>query len=664
MDASMVPELYTHDEDSFMSDPRFPGPIGFLETALALAQRDGTLPVELLEQVKKVVAKTNSMNQRDIQARQVLGDIRSKCEFVCVDSLQYSQISVWFRVKSDKSLLYRPFRENLALPFISAICEKRGYLGWKDKAKAIYDTLKISSMRHEDVVPKDIIRVSNKYYWDTDNAMLTNNTEKPCFRELFDSSGQSSVSVDINDVKFEPYEINIITRYIEANKGIIPTATPSAQDLAPVREDFDSDDDFEILAPLAASTLPNKVTQALAPFATWATVGDNVSIDTMNDILKVFCVPFLNTPPKWYVYYIGDTRNGKSSCIKCQRVLMGLNNTSGFAMPDIFDPHNTNHILTTMLNAADEDFDFPEKEMQRGLANFKKAVTHDEIDLPNFYSQDSTTLTPKFMSIFSRNSLPNFGEGDGAQAIVKRMRAIFFRNDLSKFDNNGHDFEKETYNARYYSMLLPVILGYARYYNNKLLDLSDTCKSNSDSVEAIADPATHFFNELCYWFDYAGKSEFIIDQAKIFFKERGIKYSGETLTAINNKLGQCEVGRLRSFLGIKKERERCRLLPNKKKRNRIKILCPDAILAAWNNGTFEQWRQDLSKKSNSMTPQQFADMDIPSIFTILRDWEDDGLNPVAMQEALIKKEKMIEDADIDDKGNLVSSKGEIINGLL
>lgn len=639
------------------------GPIGFMEYGLMMAQRAGTVPVEVLEGMKRACARVQASPAREVQMRQVIADIRRACEFVCVDSLQFSQIAVWFRLKSSPSMAFKPFRENLALPFIMEAYEKRGYNGSKDKAKTTYDTLKIGQMIHNEVLPQDIIRVSDRYYFNKEDASINEFPDKPCFRELFDSSGQSSVSVDISDVRFEYYEVNILYRYLVEHKGVFTTATPSPQDLAPQREDFDSDDDYEVYAPLAASTLPNKVAQALAPFAVWATKEDRVSVDTMNDILKVYSVPFLNTPPKWYVYYIGDTRNGKSSCIKCQRVLMGLNNTSGFAMPDMFDPHNTNHILTTMLNAADEDYDFPERDMHRGLANFKKAVTHDEIDLPNFYSQDSTTLTPRFMSIFSRNSLPNFGDGDGAQAVNKRMRAIFFRNDLSKYDSNGHDFEKETYTAKYYSSLIPVILAYARYYNDKKIDMSETCRSDSDNVEAITDPATYFFNELCYWFDYAGKVEFIVDQAKLFFKENGIKYTGETLTAISNKLGQCSRSKIKiSHDGDK--RENVRSLPNKKKRKRIKVLSPNAVLNAFDNMSFEQWRSSFNKRAERMDLQSFVDASVPSVFSILRDFEYDGLDPVVMQASMEKKEAAIANAEINDKGDLVDKDGNILNGLL
>lgn len=657
--------------------PQSLGPLGELSALVERynVQAQSPLPLGLEEQIEKLLRKATAMSKHELQVSQVVADMKNLCDFVYVDSLSYSQMPIWFRVKPSANravsqlslpMSYKPFTEYLAYPFVHQLFERRDFAGLRDSVVSACDTLKTTNMMHVLDVPKDIIRVSNKYYWDTEYAELTqaqheSGAEKLCFRELFDSSGQASISVDINAVRFEPYEINILRRFLEGHDGAFPAPDKiTPQDLAPVIEDFEDEDDYEILAPLAASTLPNKVARALAPFWTWA----NQDVDTMNDLLKVFAVPFLKTPPKWYVYYIGDTRNGKSSCIKCQRVLMGLNNTSGFAMPALFDPHNTNHVLTTMLNAADEDYDFAPSDMQQGLANFKKAVTHDELELPNFYSQSSTTLTPKFLSIFSRNSLPNFGEGDGAQAIIKRMRAIFFKNDLSKFDSNGHDFEKETYTAEYYSALIPVILATAQFYNGRMFDLSATCKTNSGAVESVADPATHYFNELCYWFDYVGKTDFVIDQAKLFFKDNGIKYTGDTLTAINNKLAQCSQSRIKSYLGMNTKQERCRELPNKSRRKRIKMFGPDAILAPLDNQTFEQWRQRLSSKSNSMTAQQFADMPVPSVFSIMRDLEFDGVNPVAMQEALVKKEAKIAKADIDDKGNLISPTGEVLNGLL
>lgn len=620
------------------------GELATLETIRTLAKEGKIdLPVQTQSEIDKTIARLTRKKPTDVQTEQVIKDLKEQCEFCDIASLQNSpQMSVWFKQKNTQAP-FKPFKERPALSLITHILEKRGFGLSAQKSKNIYDTLKLTQMPHLEVVPSNIIRVSPKYYWDTETATLVddesfshmNFDELPlpsqrCFRELFDSSGQVDISISIDDIRLEPWEVSIIRRYLADNDGLFASHAPTPQDLAPIQEDFDNETDYLALRDYAAATLPNKVSQALAPFWTWA----NEDLDTMNDLLKVFATPFIKTPPKWFVYYIGDTRNGKSSCIKCQRVLMGLNNTSGFAMPALFDPHNAYHVLTTMLNAADEDYDFAPKDLQQGLANFKKAATHDEIDLPNFYSQSSTTLTPKFLSIFSRNSLPDFGEGDGAQAVNKRMRAIFFRNDLSKFDNNGHDFEKETYTANYYSALLPVVLATAQHYNNAVLDMSLTCRSNSNAVESVTDPAGFFFNELCYWFDNIYKNEFVIDQAKLFFKENGIKYSGETLTAINNKLAQCEKSRIRPYPGAESKRPCCTVLPNRLKRQRLKVLAPDAYLVPFDNKQYDMWRRAQNEKLRTMDAQDAFNYEVHSVFYQLRELEDSMLNPATMQEHL------------------------------
>ena len=619
----------------------------FLEAALTAAKAgEIDLPRTLQDDIYKVLTSTKTKRPQERQTEEIISDLFKECDFRYIEALQYSpQMNVWFRHKNSDAP-FKPFKENKALALITALLERKEYGISAQKAKGIYDTLKIKAMPHLEVVPSNIIKVSNQYYWDTEKARLVQdsymNDVQPsthCFRELFDSSGQSEISVDINKIRFEPWAINIIRRYLEANNGLFTSATPTPQELAPLPEDFSCEADYESLRDFASAALPNEVAQALAPFYTWA----NQDLDTMNDLLKVFTTPFLRTPPKWFVYYIGDTRNGKSSCIKCQRILLGLNNTSGFAMPALFDPHNAYHVLTTMLNAADEDYDFAPKDMQQGLANFKKAATHDEIELPNFYSQSSTTLTPKFLSIFSRNSLPDFGDGDGAQAVNKRMRAIFFRNDLSKFDNNGHDFEKETYTPAYYSSLLPLLFAEAQYYNDTFFEMSKTCQQNSGAVESVTDPAGYFFNELCYWFDYAFKTEFVIDQAKLFFKENGIKYTGETLTAISRKLTQCEKVRLRPYLGATAKRPTCAYLPNKEHRKRIKVLAPDAKLKIYDGRDFDAWRRAENQKLQGMDAQQAFEYEVPSIFRLLREREDDMLDPVAMEKAFIEEQDQLWD---------------------
>ena len=619
----------------------------FLEAALTATKASQLdLPSSLRDAVERVLMSTKAKRPQERQTEEIISDLFKECDFRYIEALQHSpQMSVWFRQKNSTAP-FKPFKETKALALITALLERKEFGISAQKAKNIYDTLKMKGMPHLEVIPSNIIKVSDKYYWDTEEARLVQDSymndvqpSQRCFRELFDSSGQSDISVDIDNIRFEPWAISIIRRYLANNNGVFTSATPTPQELAPLPEDFSSEADYEALRDFASAILPNEVATALKPFYTWA----NQDLDTMNDLLKVFATPFLRTPPKWFVYYIGDTRNGKSSCIKCQRILLGLNNTSGFAMPALFDPHNAYHVMTTMLNAADEDYDFAPKDMQQGLANFKKAATHDEIELPNFYSQTSTTLTPKFLSIFSRNSLPDFGGGDGAQAVNKRMRAIFFRNDLSKYDNDGHDFEKETYTSAYYSTLLPILFAEAQYYNDTFFEMSKTCQENSGAVESVTDPAGYFFNELCYWFDYAFKTEFVIDQAKLFFKENGIKYTGETLTAISRKLTQCEKVRIRPYLGATAKRPYCSYLPNKEHRKRIRVLAPDAKLKIFDGRDFDAWRRVENQKLQNMDAQQAYEYEVPSVFHLLREREDDMLDPVAMEEAFLKEQNQLWD---------------------
>ena len=635
------------DAKSILHNLERMGPMDAIRSLIKLHESGAyEMTREHYDECVRIMAETTRHTKQERQIEQIIEALFKDFDFIYIEALQYSpQMSVWFRQKTlDKP--YKPFSESTALGVITHYLRKNGFGVSAQKAKNIYDTLKIEKMPHLEVIQSNIIKVSNQYYWDTEEARLVQDSymndiqpSQRCFRELFDSSGQSDISIDINKIRFEPWAISILRRYLTNNNGVFTSATPTPQELAPLPEDFSSEADYEALRDFASATLPNDVATALKPFYTWA----NQDLDTMNDLLKVFTTPFLRTPPKWFVYYIGDTRNGKSSCIKCQRILLGLNNTSGFAMPALFDPHNAYHVLTTMLNAADEDYDFAPRDLQQGLANFKKAATHDEIELPNFYSQSSTTLTPKFLSIFSRNSLPDFGDGDGAQAVNKRMRAIFFRNDLSKYDNNGHDFEKETYTANYYSALLPVLFAEAQYYNDTFFEMSKTCQENSGAVESVTDPAGYFFNELCYWFEYAFKTEFVIDQAKLFFKENGIKYTGETLTAISRKLTQCEKVRIRPYLGATSKRPLSSYLPNKLHRKRIRVLAPDAKMKVFGGKDFDMWRRGESQKLQNMDAQQAYEYEIPSVFHLLRELEDDGLNPVTMEEAFLEEQKKLWD---------------------
>ena len=129
-------------------------------------------------------------------------------------------------------------------------------------------------------------------------------------------------------------------------------------------------------------------------------------------------------------------------------------------------------------------------------------------------------------------------------------------------------------------------------------------------------------------------------EAQNIFKENGIKYSGETLTAIGKKLAQCEKQRIQPYLGSTSKRPTCQYLPNKEKRTRIKVLAPDAVLDVFGKRNFDDWRKAKNQELQKLEGQQAYEYEIPSVFHLLRELEDDMLNPVTMQESILEQEDM------------------------
>ena len=601
------------------------------ESTLRQALNNGTIPIEMQDALEKTLRKLNIRSAVELRRGVILADFTREFDFIKVDALKHnSEMCVWFKPKD--STTYKPFTSTTALELIATMYRKHTLDCTEQEAQTIRGMIKIKEWPHVGHVDDSVIRVSSELYWDRTRGRLIRSMSEAydyeyagIFRELFDNVGCGNSSINefsIDQVHISPEEVTIISRYLAGNKGAFPKpddVTPLM--FMPIVEDFDSEAEFDALAPLMADTIARKVRKVLDVMWVWA---NNESVDTMNDILKVYTYPFLKELPKRFFIFDGDRRNGKSSCISLLETIIGFNNCSELPMKSLLDPHMANSLVNTWVNAAREDFDFNDSDMKEGIAFLKCVATHETVTIQNFYTQSDSKVVPRFLPIFSRNGTPDFGNVEGTSAIMTRMRAIRFKNDLSSEDNSGKNFEKETYTPEFCSTTLTMVLAMAQYFNvpEHEFDLSETSKTFGTKLEAITDPATFFLNELSKWFDYVGTVGFVTKQAEKFFNNQGYDWNGEVMRAIKAKLIKMDTAKV-EYPGHN-GRRRCIKLPlNKHRPNRLKMFAEDAIMVPLGNKTPEEYYKSLNHQLSNMDTQSAYDYKVPSIIEALQEFEDD-----------------------------------------
>jgi hypothetical protein len=346
-------------------------------------------------------------------------------------------------------------------------------------------------------------------YWDEEKAELTNFPDGVCMRELFDASSLDEIKLDIHEVS-SPYMKGMYKRtlqHLEKNNGNI---TP-----------------WELLGPKQQKKIGDELLSlesiSLAPFWVWA----NEDLDTFNDLLKATASIFMFHKPKGAFILIGRTRNGKSSYIKMLHTMLGRNNTSAVKLADLEDPHFVHDLTTTMLNAPDEDDEGKGAELKRSQSYFKSISAHEPIPLKLLFSSEPVKVSTQFMSFYPMNKLPEWS-GSGKEACMRRSLILMFNNDLSKFDNNGRNFEKETYTTEFCSELLGVVLAIAHYYRERPLEFSTTMQANRESVSEAIDSATTYLNLFVKYFSGYQVTP-LVEDYELWCVENGYQYNRKEL---------------------------------------------------------------------------------------------------------------------------------------
>ena len=364
-----------------------------------------------------------------------------------------------------------------------------------DKIKASINTLELGVEDEVESVNNDLIQISDDLYWNIKECKMSNIPEEFCMRELFDSRGTKELTVPLSEMSSAIIKqmFKKTTKHLEAHNGNI---------------DLDAGDEFF-----------SKDEFYLAPFWTWA----NEDPDTFNDLLKATATNFMYNKPKGAFVLIGLKRNGKSTYLKMLHVLFGRNNTSSVRLSDLNNHGLNGDLWTTMMNAPDEEDEGRGKDLLEAQGNFKSIAAHESLKLRRLYAQNGQWVNSDFMCFFPMNHFPEW-KGNGAAACMHRTLPLFFNNDLSKFDNTGKDFARETYTSYFFSYLLGVILAIASYYNETEIRFSDKMKHDQERVAEEVDNISLYLDRFKSWFNGYKSKKLVYEDYKLWCRERDLRW--------------------------------------------------------------------------------------------------------------------------------------------
>lgn len=361
--------------------------------------------------------------------------------------------------------------------------EAQKYLHIPTTATKINQTMETLKEMVEDEVnhiPTDILEIAPGFFWDTEKAALTSSPDRPCFVRLFDNTGfesPSTIDVDaseISDVILKGYYKNTL-RWLEIKNGDLPDEQEVEESLDETIKDV----------PIATNF----------PFIrTWACHNHAVYMD----ILKMIAAPFMKQKPMGSFILTGLRRNGKSTVVKLMHTLLGRANTSAVRLSELSDPHKNLTLATTLFNAPDEETEGKDLDPD-SVANFKTMASHEPLLLPVMYETKPQWVQTNFVSVSPMNTEPEW-KGNSASACIQRSLVIGFHADLSKFDNSGKDFAKETFTPEMFTELLGTVLAIAHYYSDKPLTFSDEMNDYRNQLAEQGDSRIEYADLFNKWF--------------------------------------------------------------------------------------------------------------------------------------------------------------------
>lgn len=370
------------------------------------------------------------------------------------------------------------------------------------KIKETMDTLRESVEEEVDHIDQGIVELCPGFYWDTDKSDFTEAPEKPCFVRLFDNTGFDSPSIininpsALNSTLIKQYYKQTM-RWLEIKEGDLPDSEEvkdaEEDDIVPVPVDF--------------------------PFIrTWAC--DNHAV--YMDIMKMLASPFMKHKPMGTFILTGLRRNGKSTVVKLMHTMLGRANTSAVRLSELSDPHKNLTLATTMFNAPDEETEGKDLD-PTAIANFKTMASHEPLLLPVMYETKPQWVQTNFVSVCPMNTEPEW-KGNSASACMQRSLVIGFHADLSKFDNNGKDFARETFTPEMFNELLGAILAVANYYSEHPIHFSEEMSDYRNQLAEKTDNRIEYADLFNKWFVGYKTESVVFDDYKAWCRAHGTQF--------------------------------------------------------------------------------------------------------------------------------------------
>lgn len=259
----------------------------------------------------------------------------------------------------------------------------------------------------------------------------------------------------------------------------------------------------------------------------WAKEGSQGWVDRYWDTCIATATNFMyNKPPIMYMLK-GKTRNGKSAYVSHLHGLVGRHQTTILTLPDLADWSLNNVLFGSLMNAPDEDL--ASELSAKATAAFKTITAKTEMEVPVKYSSMPLRIIPRFMIFDPRNDPPKFF-GDPIPCM-KRMRFIFFLNDLTKMDNKPKRFWEEVFVAHpdVLSKYVGFLLALAKYFSEHEMWYSKTMLASSDYMAETIASTTLYYKYFTTF--YAGFESWDILKRDYlnFCKERGYKPNEEAI---------------------------------------------------------------------------------------------------------------------------------------
>lgn len=411
------------------------------------------------------------------------------------------------------------------------------------EARATADTLKTQVLKERkviDFVDNNVIQITDNLFWDGNVGTVNNIKEAmdvrkenedldlppveiTCFRRLFDTDRHSPQAVKWDDDGIYYWnssvnEKNILEVYhqtlihFESSNGKLPI---------PVDPDNKSDPNTRIYFHFIMQ---------------WA----DYDVDTYHDILNAIAACFLKVKPKASYFLIGPSRNGKSTMNDLLRTIFGGNNTESLPMTALADWHYAKHLNNAIANLPDEDIvlEGDKKAVAETIAAYKIASTHGQRKMARMAKEDPVVIYDDYMNFFPMNHMPNWGNGAGAEACVRRCWPIYFTHDFSKEDTRVERFTETTFTPRTLSRLLGVVLALANYYTHHELTMSPTMELHRGQVEENTSSSQSYREAFLQRFNGFENKRLLYNDYKLYCQDNDLKFAprSEFFTFIDTML--------------------------------------------------------------------------------------------------------------------------------